>query len=70
MHYTGHVIGGGQVKPNPQKLDAVRDYPTPVSKNQVRAFLGLAGYYCRFVSHFSTIAEPLTELTKSRILTK
>ena len=70
MHYTGHVIGGGQVRLNPQKLDAVRDYPTPVSKNQVGAFLGLAGYYRRFVSHFSTIAEPLTELTKSRILTK
>ena len=66
MHYLGHVIGGGQVTPDPQKLDAMRDYPTPVSKKQVRAFLGLAGYYCHFVSHFSTIAEPLTELTKSR----
>ena len=44
----------------------MRDYPTPVNKKQARAFLGLAGYYCRFVSHFSTIAEPLTDLTKSR----
>ena len=66
MHYLGHMIGGRQVKPDPRKLETVRDYPTPVSKKQVRAFLGLAGYYHRFVSHFSTIAEPLTDLTKSR----
>ena len=68
VHYLGHayVIEGGQVKPDPRKLEAMRDYPTPVSKKQVRAFLGLAGYYRRFISHFSTIAEPLTDLTKSR----
>ena len=66
VHYLGHVIGGGQVTLDPQKLDAVRDYLTPVSKKQVRAFLRLAGYYRCFVSHFSTIAEPLTELTKGR----
>ena len=66
VHYLGHVIGGGQVKPDPRKLEAVRGYPTPVSKKQVRAFLGLAGYYRCFVPHFSTTAEPLTDLTKSR----
>ena len=44
----------------------MRDYQVPVSKKQVRAFLGLAGYYRCFVPHFSTIAEPLTDLKKSR----
>ena len=49
VHYLGHVIGGEQVNLDPQKLKAVRDYPTPVSKKQVRGFLGLAGYCCHFV---------------------
>ena len=66
VHYLGHVIVRGKVKPDPQKLNAVRNYPTPMSKKEVRAFLGLAAYYRRFVPHFSVIAEPLTELTKGR----
>ena len=66
VNYLGHVIGGGQVRPDPQKLDAVKAYPTPKDKKKVRAFLGLAGYYHCFVPHFSTIAEPLTELNKGQ----
>ena len=66
VRYLGHVIGGGTVRPDPQKLEAVNNYPVPVSKKEVRAFLGLAGYYRRFVPHFATIAKPLTELTKGK----
>ena len=68
VRYLGHVIGGGKVRPDPQKLEAVNNYPKPVSKKDVRAFLGLTGYYQRFVPHFATIAEPLTELTKGKNL--
>ena len=66
VHYLGHVIGGGTVKPDPQKLEAVDNYPVPATKKEVRAFLGLSGYYRQFVPHFATIAEPLTELTKAK----
>jgi len=45
VHYLGHVIGGGTVKPDPQKVEAVNNYPVPVTKKEVRAFLGLSGYY-------------------------
>ena len=54
------------MRPDPQKLEAVNNYPKPVSKKDVGTFLGLTGYYRRFVPHFATIAEPLTELTKGK----
>lgn len=46
------------------KVQALRDYPTPKSKKQVWQFLWLAGYNRRFVPNFSTLAAPLTDLTK------
>ena len=54
------------MKPDPQKLDAVKSYPRSNSKKDVRVFLGLTGNYRKFVPHFSTVAEPLTELTKAK----
>ena len=62
--YLGHVVGNGQVKPELVKLDAVRTCPQPTSKKQVRAFLGLTGYYCKFIPGFATMATPLTDLTR------
>ncbi|XP_053540472.1 uncharacterized protein LOC128634211 isoform X1 [Ictalurus punctatus] len=62
--YLGYRIGRGMLKPQLKKIEAVKDYPRPTSKNQVRAFLGLAGYYRRFVPNFSAVASPLSDLTK------
>ena len=62
--YLGHVVGGGKIKPMECKIQAVREYKQPQIKKQVRAFLGLCGYYRRFIPSFSTIANPLTELTR------
>jgi len=62
--YLGHVVGNGTVKPEPGKIEAVQRFPVPQTKKQVRAFLGLAGYYRRFIPNFSSIAVPLTNLTK------
>ena len=52
------------VNPMPDKLQAIRDWPTPHCLRDVRAFVGLASYYRRFVPNFASIAEPLTRLTK------
>ncbi|XP_070009702.1 uncharacterized protein [Nicotiana sylvestris] len=51
-------------KVNPKKIEAVKDWPRPPSANEIRSFLGLAGYYRRFVESFSSIAALMTRLTK------
>ena len=65
--YLGHVIGGGRVKPDPGKLRAVGSYPRPLTKKDVRAFLGLVGYYRRFIPEFAKTAAPLTDLTRKQM---
>ena len=62
--FLGHIVGHGQVRPHPDKIDAVVSFPVPETKKQVRTFLGLTGYYRKFIPHYSTIAAPLTDLTK------
>ena len=59
----GHIVGDGIIQPDTVKVQAVCDY-RPTTKKEVRTFLGLSGYYSRFSPQYSTIASPLTDLTK------
>lgn len=61
--YLGHIVGSGVVKPEKDKTVAVRQFSTPETK-EVHSFLGLTGYYRRFIENYSAIAVPLTDLTK------
>ena len=62
--YLGHIVGNSEIRPEESKIHAVADFPTPTTKKQVRAFLGLTGYYRKFISDYADTAVTLTDLTK------
>ncbi|GMH17778.1 hypothetical protein Nepgr_019619 [Nepenthes gracilis] len=62
--FLGHVVSKEGISVDPMKVEAVVKWNRPTSVTEVRSFLGLAGYYRRFVENFSQIAVPLTQLTK------
>ncbi|CAM5154394.1 unnamed protein product [Natator depressus] len=64
--YLGYIVGRGMVKPQLNKLEAIQNWPRLNRKKQVWAFLGVVGYYRRFIPHFATRASPLTDLIKAR----
>ncbi|CAL9012614.1 unnamed protein product, partial [Prunus brigantina] len=67
ISFLGHVISAEGIYVDPQKIEAVMNWPQPTSVTEIRSFLGLAGYYRRFVEGFSVIAAPLTRLTRKGV---
>ena len=62
--YLGHTVSSEGIHTDPSKTEAVQNLQSPRSLDQLRTFLGLAGYYRKFIPGFATIATPLTELTQ------
>jgi hypothetical protein len=64
VKFLGHTISGDGIFVDPSKVQEVMDWKPPTSVHQIRSFLGLAGYYRRFIPDFSRIAKPMIELLK------
>ena len=64
LEYLGHVISGAGVRTDPAKISAVKDWLVPTNVKQVRRFLGLTGYYRRFIKHYGIISRSLSDLLK------
>jgi hypothetical protein len=67
IEYLGMIIRPGEVCMDPGKVSAVRDWPTPTTLCDVRAFIGFSNFYRRFIKDFSSIARPLHDLTKKDV---
>ncbi|GKD12066.1 putative reverse transcriptase domain-containing protein, partial [Tanacetum coccineum] len=63
-HFLGHVVNRNGIHVDPSKVESVKNWKTPELSTEIHSFLGLAGYYRRFIENFSKIAKPLTLLTQ------
>ncbi|XP_022880699.1 uncharacterized protein LOC111397969 [Olea europaea var. sylvestris] len=67
VSFLGHVVTAQGIEVDPAKVEAVTNWPRPSNVGEVRSFLGLAGYYKRFIEGFSKIAGPMTQLTRKGV---
>nr|GFA50278.1 putative reverse transcriptase domain-containing protein [Tanacetum cinerariifolium] len=67
VHFLGHVINSEGIHVDPAKIESIKDWVSPKSPTKIRQFLGLAGYYRRFIEGFLKIAKPMTKLTQKKI---
>jgi hypothetical protein len=63
----GHQVSANGIAPDEEKIKIIKEWPIPKCKKELRAFLGTASYYRRFVHNFSMIASPLSQMTSSKI---
>ena len=64
IQYLGHIVSEEGFEPLPEKLESIRNMPAPRNQKEIKQFLGLIGYYRKFVPRFSDLARPLTLLTR------
>nr|GEZ93533.1 putative reverse transcriptase domain-containing protein [Tanacetum cinerariifolium] len=68
VQFLGHVIDSRGIHVDPAKIKSVKDWASPKTPTEIHQFLGLAGYYQRFIKGFSKIAKPMTKLTQKKVM--
>ena len=68
VQYLGHLVSGKGIEPVLEKIKSIKEMPAPKTPKEVKQFLGLIGYYRKFVPRFSDVTRPLTNLTKKDIV--
>ena len=64
IQYLGHIISEEGISVDPENIEAIMNWPTPINVTDVRSFMGLVGYYRRFTEGFSRVAHAITSLQK------
>ena len=67
IQYLGHIVSAQGIRPDPRKVSAVQSWPVPQNLHDIRSFLGLCNYFRKFMDHYSSVAHPLTNLTKKSV---
>ena len=68
IQYLGHIVSGKGITPMPEKLACIKEMPAPKTPKEIKQFLGLVGYYRKFIPRFSDLARPLNALTRKDVL--
>ena len=64
LKYLGFIVGSGKIQTDPDKISAINDFPIPKTPRMVRSFMGLCGWYRRFVPNFAELSSPITDTLK------
>ena len=67
VNFLGHIVTAEGIRVDPAKIEAVQNWKSPTTPNEIRSFLGLAGYYRRFIEGLSKIARPMTQQLQKNV---